>query len=252
VGIIPARYASTRLPGKPLLSQTGKPLIQHVYEQARQARALSALLVATDDRRISDAVQNFGGQAVMTDPAHRSGTDRIAEAARSIDADIVVNVQGDEPDLDPAAIDAVVKRLQEDRDIQVATAATRCWQTSRFLNPHVVKVVIDRRGRALYFSRSPIPGSKLPPAGEQLAQPFLWHLGLYAYRKPFLMQYSQLPPSALEAAEELEQLRVLEAGYAVGVVVADYRPSGIDTPEEYAEFVRQFKLKAGSWPNTSS
>ena len=243
VGIIPARYASTRLPGKPLLSQTGKPLIQHVYEQAQLARSLSAVWVATDDERILSAVRGFGGQAVMTDPAHRCGTERIAEAARSIDADVVVNVQGDEPDIDPAAIDAVVALLEREPNLEVATAATRCWDVAKFLNPHIVKAVIDCRGRALYFSRSPIPGSKLPPGGERLARPFLWHMGLYAYRKPFLMDYARLPASELEAAEELEQLRVLEAGHAIGVIVADYRPSGIDTPEEYAEFVRAYRQR---------
>jgi len=252
VGIIPARYASTRLPGKPLLSDTGKPLIQHVYEQAQQPAALSALYVATDDRRILDAVHSFGGKAVMTSPAHRCGTDRIAEAARNIDADIIVNIQGDEPDIDPAAIDAVVQLLARDPELAIATAATRCWETAQFLNPHVVKAVVDCRGRALYFSRSPIPGSKVPPATERLPQPFLWHMGLYAYRKSFLMAYAQLPDSRLEATEELEQLRALEAGHAIGVVVADYRPSGIDTPEDYAQFVHQYQHKAGPWPNTSS
>jgi len=245
VGIIPARYASTRLPGKPLLAKTGKPLIQHVYEQARQAHSLDTLCVATDDERILQTVRNFGGKAVMTDTNHVCGTDRIAEAARDIEADIIVNVQGDEPDLDPAAIDAVVELLRNDHGLQVSTAATRCWDTAKFLDPNVVKAVVDCRGHALYFSRAQIPGRKEPPKDERLPQPFLWHMGLYGYRKKFLMGFSQLPKSKLEAIEELEQLRVLEAGHKIGVIIADYRPSGIDTPEDYAEFIRQCKTKAG-------
>lgn len=241
VGIIPARYASTRLPGKPLLSQTGKPLIQHVYEQVQKARTLQRLIVATDDERIRKAVERFGGMAMLTDPAHRCGTDRIADAARSIEADIIVNIQGDEPDIDPAAIDAVVSCLARESDIPVATAATECLEVEKFLNPHVVKVVLDRRGRALYFSRSPLPGSKVPPAGTLLLRPFLWHLGLYAYRRDFLLQFPALPPSALEEAEELEQLRVLEAGHPIAVVVVSCRPGGIDTPDQYAEFVRRYQ-----------
>jgi 3-deoxy-manno-octulosonate cytidylyltransferase (CMP-KDO synthetase) len=243
--VIPARYASSRLPAKPLLDETGKTLIQHVVEAARKSTRLGRIVVATDDERILGAVSRFGGEAVMTRADHPSGTDRVAEVARGIaEASVVVNLQGDEPEISAFALDRVVGLLEHDPQAPMATLATPIQAPSVYHDPACVKVVIGRDGRALYFSRSPIPcyrdGFRLPDPETPLAY---LHLGLYAYRREFLLELSQLVPTPLERAEKLEQLRVLEHGFpmAVGIVL---EPSvGIDTPEDYRRFVERWNSR---------
>ncbi|MBF0461246.1 MAG: 3-deoxy-manno-octulosonate cytidylyltransferase [Magnetococcales bacterium] len=241
VVIIPARFASSRLPGKPLLDLGGKPMIQHVYERAMQAD-VAAVWVATDDARIFDAVVAFGGRVVMTAPDHVSGTDRVAEAARGLAATIVVNVQGDEPLLDPALINRVAAPLRADATLDMATVAHPLYDAAEANDPNVVKVVCDRRGLALYFSRLPIPfdrdrqGEATSPQG--VTAPFLRHVGLYAYRADFLQTFARLPATGLEQRERLEQLRALEYGHTIHVVVADGMTIGVDTPAD-AQRVRQ-------------
>ena len=241
VAVIPARFASTRLPGKPLLADTGKPLIQHVVEAARRARRLSRVIVATDDPRIFDAVLSFGGEAVMTRADHPTGTDRVAEVAAGLpNAEIIVNLQGDEPEVSGAALDLVASLLGDNPDAPMATLATPIHDESVYLDPACVKVVCSRAGRALYFSRSPIPRHRdgLPAAGA----PFGWlHLGLYAYRRDFLLTLGTLTPTLLETTEKLEQLRVLELGHPIAVGFVDEPGVGIDTPEDYRRFVERWK-----------
>jgi len=233
--VIPARYGSTRLPGKPLLKETGKYLIQHVVEQVAQAKSVDRILVATDDERIRRAVEEFGGEAVMTSASHRSGTDRIAEAVKDLEVEIVVNVQGDEPEIEPSAIEAVVRLLEEDAASVMSTVAFASDDAARALDPHQVKVVCDAKGDALYFSRAPIPARK-----DADARPIYWfHLGLYGYRKAFLLELSRLPPSRLEELESLEQLRALENGYRIRVGQVGRESIGIDTPEDYRRFVER-------------
>ncbi len=240
--VIPARFASSRLPGKPLLRDTGKYLIQHVYEQAAAAKAASLVVVATDDERIRRAVEGFGGNAVMTRADHPSGTDRVAEVATKLGSDIVVNVQGDEPQIEPAAIDQLAGLLAADAGADMATLATPLPDRESYLSPNVVKVVCDDRGRALYFSRSPIP---LVREGEPdlAARParFLQHLGVYAYRRPFLLALAATPPNHLEEAEKLEQLRVLGTGGTIQVGQVAHAHRGVDTPADYAAFVRAYR-----------
>jgi len=239
--IIPARYSSSRLPGKPLLAATGKYLIQHVYERACEARRASEVIVATDDERIRDAVAEFGGRVAMTRADHPSGTDRVAEVAAGLRADVVVNLQGDEPMLKANEIDLLAGLLESDSGSDMATLAVPITEKSVYLNPNVVKVVCDDRGRALYFSRSPIP---MVRDGEPdfAAKPprFLQHLGLYAYRREFLLKLAALPPHPLEEAEKLEQLRVLGTGAAIQVGLADHAHRGVDTPADYEAFVRSY------------
>lgn len=247
VAVIPARFASTRLPGKPLLADTGKPLIQHVVEAARRARRLGRVIVATDDRRILDAVAAFGGEAVMTRDDHPSGTDRVAEVAATLpDARIVVNLQGDEPEVSPEALDLVVSLLEDDPAVPMATLATPIHDEAVYRDPSCVKVVRATSGRALYFSRSSIPchrdGLPSPAPDGGLA---LLHLGLYAYRREFLLGLARLPTSPLERAEKLEQLRVLEAGHPIAVGVIEEPSIGIDTPEDYRRFVGRCRAGGG-------
>lgn len=239
VGVIPARFASTRLPGKPLLAETGRPLIQHVVEAARRARSIDRVIVATDDSRIADAVARFGGECVMTRSDHPTGTDRVAEVAAGIpDARIIVNLQGDEPEVSGHALDLVVSLLEGDPNVPMATLGTPIQSVDVYNDPSCVKVVRARNGRALYFSRASIPHyrdglSKRPPDA-----PLAYlHLGLYAYRREFLLGLASLPPSPLESAEKLEQLRVLEAGYPIAVGLIDEPSIGVDTPEDYRRFV---------------
>jgi 3-deoxy-manno-octulosonate cytidylyltransferase (CMP-KDO synthetase) len=244
VGVIPARFASTRLPGKALLSETGRPLIQHVIEAARRAQSLQRIIVATDDSRIAEAVTAIGGEVMMTRADHATGTDRVAEvAARLEGARVIVNLQGDEPEVSGLSLDRVVSLLEHDPDAPMATLATPIRDPAIYRDPSCVKVVCDRRGRALYFSRSPIPCHRdgLPPAGASGLPLGYLHLGLYAYRRQFLLGLASLPPSALEAAEKLEQLRVLEAGYPIAVGVVDEPSVGIDTPEDYQRFVARWR-----------
>ena len=242
VGIIPARFASTRLPGKPLLADTGWPLIRHVVEVARTATTLERVIVATDDERIAAAVRDFGGEVALTRGDHPTGTDRVAEVvARLPDAEVVVNIQGDEPELSPASIDTVARLLATDLDAPMATLATPIRDPAVWIDPSCVKVVAAR-GRALYFSRASIPHHRdsVPDFAAE-APPALLHLGIYAYRPAFLLGYAQLPSSPLEQAEKLEQLRVLEAGLPIALGVVAERSVGIDTPEDYRQFVERWR-----------
>ncbi|MBC7329570.1 3-deoxy-manno-octulosonate cytidylyltransferase [bacterium] len=226
IGIIPARYSATRLPGKPLANICGKPLIQYVYEQAKKSKLLEDVLVATDDERILKAVEKFGGKAVMTSPSHPSGTDRCAEVARKIDCDFVINIQGDEPLIPPEVIDKVAEALRESDEVTPMTSAATLANNEERGNSNVVKVVTDRNGIALYFSRSPIPFYRNPIA------PTLRHIGIYGYRKDFLLKFVSLPQTPLERTESLEQLRALEHGFKIKIVLVDYSPVGVDTPED--------------------
>ncbi|MBA4188758.1 MAG: 3-deoxy-manno-octulosonate cytidylyltransferase [Planctomycetaceae bacterium] len=239
--VIPARYASSRLPAKPLLRETGKFLIQHTYERATLAKCGADVIVATDDERIFDAVRSFGGRVVMTRADHVSGTDRIAEVAAHLSADIVLNVQGDEPQIEPASID-LLAGLLADPASDMATLAVPITKREAYLDPNVVKVVCDNGGRALYFSRSPIPMVRdgEPDFSVRPAQ-FLQHLGIYAYRQSFLLKIATTPPHTLELAEKLEQLRVLGTGGTIRVGVVPHAHRGIDTPADYAEFVRTYR-----------
>jgi 3-deoxy-manno-octulosonate cytidylyltransferase (CMP-KDO synthetase) len=239
--VIPARYASSRLPGKPLLRATGKYLVQHVYERACQSRA-DVVVVATDDRRIADAVESFGGRVAMTRCDHPTGTDRIAEVAEQLDADIVVNLQGDEPLIDPAALDLLPELLRCDGGADVATLAAPITSVDQYRDPHCVKVVLDGHGRALYFSRSPVPYVRDgEPDFTRRPARFLQHLGLYAYRRDFLLELAQLPPEPLEEAEKLEQLRVLAVGRRISVGTVQHAGRGVDTPADYERFVAAYR-----------
>ena len=239
--VIPARYASSRLPGKPLLKATGKYLVQHVYENACRSRA-NAVVVATDDERILHAVHSFGGQAMMTRADHPSGTDRVAEVARKLDADIIVNLQGDEPQMDPAILDVLPGLLARDAEAAMATLAVPFKTVEAWRDPNCVKVVCDEQGRALYFSRSPIPFVR-DGSPDLAARPprFLHHLGLYAYRREFLFHLASLAPQPLEELEKLEQLRVLALGYKISVGVVQHAGRGVDTPEDYERFVKGYQ-----------
>jgi 3-deoxy-manno-octulosonate cytidylyltransferase (CMP-KDO synthetase) len=239
--VIPARYASTRLPAKPLLRETGKYLIQHSYERAAEANCAADVIVATDDQRIYDAVLSFGGRVVMTRADHVSGTDRIAEVAANLDAEVILNLQGDEPQIEPAALD-LLAGLMEVQGTDMATLAVPIRDRETYLNPNVVKVVRDDRGRALYFSRSPIPMVRdgEPDFSTRPAR-FLQHLGVYAYRRDFLLKFATTPPHPLELTEKLEQLRVLGTGGTIRVGTVEHAHRGIDTPADYAEFVRTYR-----------
>ena len=242
IGIIPARYASTRFPGKPLAILGGKTVIQRVYEQA--SSVLEEAYVATDDERIFQAVEGFGGRAVMTRSDHKSGTDRIEEAAEKIgtDADVIINIQGDEPFIQPSQINTL-KQLFENTGTQIGTLGKRFESMEAAMNPNSPKIVTDLRGFALYFSRSVIPYVRGAGAEEWFSRyPYLKHLGLYAYRRHVLQEITQLPQSPLELAESLEQLRWLENGYRIRVGLTDVETVGIDTPEDLQraeEFLKQ-------------
>ena len=241
VGIVPARYASTRFPGKPLNLIAGKPLIQHVVERCQQAGALSEVIVATDDTRIWEVAQNFC-RAEMTAPNHPSGSDRIAEVAARCKCDAIVNIQGDEPLIDPAVIDAVARPLEKD---EMSTAATLIRNPEEYDNPNVVKVVVNTAGHALYFSRRTVPYLREAASrsvSEQLAAfPFLKHLGIYGYRRETLLRLVKFPVSPLESAEKLEQLRALENGIEIRVVKVDYDSVGVDVPADVARVEQLLK-----------
>lgn len=240
--VIPARLHSTRLPAKLLLDQTGKPLIQHTYESAAHARNVDGVIVATDHDEIRKTVEAFGGQAVMTSEACASGTDRVAEVAAAFpDVETFINVQGDEPEISAAAIEQVRRLLEENPGAEMSTLATPIRTLEKLHDPACVKVVVGQDGRALYFSRSPIPHVRDGFAEQLEADPpvFLQHLGIYAYRREFLLRLSQAPPSPLERLEKLEQLRVLEMGQTIVVGTTDEASIGIDTPADYAAFVRK-------------
>lgn len=243
VGIIPARYASTRFEGKALADLCGKPMIQHVYERSKQASSLDDVIVATDDKRIFDTVKNFGGQVFMTSPEHPSGTDRIGEVAESLNVKIVVNIQGDEPLIHPMMIDQVVAPFMTDASIVVSTLKRRIDSEEDYRNPNVVKVVTDDDGFALYFSRSPLPCVK---SGEWTPHLCAYrHIGLYAYTKQFLLKYIEMPPSFLERTEGLEQLRILENGYRIKVTETDCFSFGVDTIEDL-HIVRNILISQGA------
>jgi 3-deoxy-manno-octulosonate cytidylyltransferase (CMP-KDO synthetase) len=255
VAIIPARFGSTRLPGKPLSQINGKPMVQHVWERARASAAVDRVLVATDDERIAEAVRGFGGEVVMTSRAHATGTDRLAEAAAGTEAEIVVNVQGDEPMLDASFIDAMVAPLRADADLPMSTVSLPLADVEEMLSSVVVKVVSDARGDALYFSRSPIPFVRdavdMRAAAAQAVSGKLArkHVGLYAYRREALLRFASLPPAPLEQAESLEQLRALHHGMKIRVVPMEGRSGvAVDTPQDL-ERVRAI-MAGGAFPNT--
>ncbi len=226
VCIIPARYASSRFPGKPLAMIAGKPMIQRVYEGCARCPDISAVYVATDDERIAEAARGFTENVVMTGAEHRSGTDRIAEAARDIQAEVVVNVQGDEPLIRAEALSALIAPFREAPDVLMATLGTTTNDRVEIESPHTCKIVLDDEGNGLYFSRAPIPYYMKGAGG------YLRHIGLYAFRRDFLFTFAGLPPGPLEKVESLEMLRALEYGYKIKVVVGDFTSVGVDTPED--------------------
>jgi 3-deoxy-manno-octulosonate cytidylyltransferase (CMP-KDO synthetase) len=241
--LIPARYASTRFEGKALADIVGKPMVQHVYERTARASLVSEVIVATDDERIASAVRAFGGRVEMTLPSHETGTDRLAEVAARIDSDIVVNVQGDEPLIEPAMIDEAIYPLTLDNSILMGTLKTRIRTLHDFLSQNVVKVVNDKDGFALYFSRSPLPNfrdkwndlkDEAFASGRLLCYK---HVGIYVYRRAFLLQFAKMLPTYLETAEKLEQLRVLENGFRIKVVETRYESIGVDTPADLEKVV---------------
>jgi 3-deoxy-manno-octulosonate cytidylyltransferase (CMP-KDO synthetase) len=228
LGVIPARYGAQRFPGKPLAMIAGKPLVQRVYEQAAKAQSLDKLIVATEDTRVLEAVEAFGGDAMLTSPQCATGTDRVAEVARAIDCELVLNIQGDEPLMRPEMIDQLVAGMLEEPDCVMGTLARKINAPEQIANPNVVKVVIARTGNALYFSRSAIPFVR--DAGGEAT--FYKHLGIYAYRREFLLKFVELPASELEKAEKLEQLRALENGYPIRVWITPHDSIGVDRPED--------------------
>ena len=241
VGIIPARYGSTRLPAKPLVDLCGKPMIQHVYERASQASLVDEIIVATDDDRIVAAVRGFGGNAIMTPADLRSGTDRIALVAKELrHADIIVNIQGDEPLIIPAMIDEAVRPLMNDGSIVVGTVVKKIEQSEEIVNPSVVKVVLDEEHNALYFSRSPIPylRDNGPVESWHRRHTYFKHFGLYVFRRDFLLKYAQWKESTLEQMEKLEQLRILEHGFNIKATITEYDSVPVDTADD-AEKVRK-------------
>jgi len=244
---IPARYSSTRFPGKVLANDTGKYLIQHTWESAKLAKLPANVLIAADDSRILDAAESFGADCVLTNPDCKSGTDRIAEAVAGLDYDIIVNVQADEPEIDPAHIDLLAKILLDNSDAPMATLAAPFENLDQISNPNIVKVVVtsiehQASSIALYFSRSPIPYDR-QKGGLGPKEIYLRHLGIYAYRKDFLLKFTKLPQTPLEKTESLEQLRAIENGFEILVAKVEHTTDGIDTPAQYADFVkRQEKL----------
>ena len=226
VAVIPARYQSTRFPGKPLADLAGRPMIEHVYTRAATARGVDAVVVATDDDRIAEAVRGFGGIVRMTSAAHRTGLDRIAEVAADLACEIVINIQGDEPLVEPQAIAELIAPFDADARLHMTTLRCRITDLDDIDNPHVVKVVVDRHGRALYFSRSAIPFVR------DTRQPIFKHIGLYAYRRAFVRTLATLEQTPLELVESLEQLRALEHGFEIRVVDTHYNSIGVDTPED--------------------
>jgi 3-deoxy-manno-octulosonate cytidylyltransferase (CMP-KDO synthetase) len=282
VACIPARFSSTRFPGKVLAKDTGKFLIQHVYEQACQAKLIDRVIIAADDKRIVNAAKSFGAECVLTSVKHKSGTDRIAEAVADIDTDIVVNLQADEPEIDPDNIDYLARLLIETKNYEMATLAAPFQSSEQIADPNIVKVVMlscvpstalgtgvrgascekkevdsrfrgndstqyairnthDNIGKAIYFSRSPIPYDR-EKAGIGKVQQYLRHIGIYAYRKEFLLKITALPQTPLEKIEKLEQLRAIENGFNILVGKVKHTCDGIDTPQQYAEFVQRYKL----------
>lgn len=239
--IIPARYNSKRFPGKVIADLNGKPLIEHVYQRSIQAKLVDQVLIATDDKRVFDRVKEFGGRAVMTAAEHKSGTDRLAEVARDLDAEIIVNVQGDEPLIRPEMINQAIKIIKNNSDTQMSTLASPISEITAQKEDRV-KVVIDKNNYALYFSRSMVPYYR---EMNKLKQEYLQHIGLYVYRRDFLLKYTDLEPTPLEKAEALEQLRVLENGYKIKVGITDHHGPGVDSPEDLKEVSKILKNAGG-------
>jgi 3-deoxy-manno-octulosonate cytidylyltransferase (CMP-KDO synthetase) len=242
VGVIPARYASSRFPGKALADVAGKPMIQRVYERCARAERLERLYVATDDQRIFDAAKGFTDDVIMTAAEHPSGTDRVAEVAAQTDADVYVNIQGDEPLIEAAAVDAVAAPFDDDEGVQMATLARPFPPSAapELASANFCKVVVDVNGDALYFTRAMVPFRHRP----QVNLPYLKHVGIYAYRREFLLRFTTLEPTPLEAAEGLEMLRALAHGFNIRVVVGDFTSRGVDTPEDLAAVI-EYYLKDG-------
>lgn len=228
--VIPARYAAARFPGKPLAEIAGKPMIQHVFERAKKSQLAARVLVATEDERIKTAVEKAGGEAILTRPDHRTGTDRVAEVAAHVPAGIYINVQGDEPLIDPATIDGVAAAMLEDESVQLCTPCSAITQKNDIMDPNVVKVVLDFDGNGLYFSRAPIPWVR--DTGTTVAARHWKHIGIYGYRRDALLEFPTLPPGELERIEQLEQLRWLENGFHMRVVETEYDPVSVDVPAD--------------------
>ena len=255
IAVIPARYSSTRFAGKVLARDTGKFLIQHTYEQACLAKLPEKVIIAADDEKVVAAAREFGAECVLTSPEHQSGTDRIAEAVADLDVEIVINLQGDEPEIDPGNIDYLAKLLMDNPECPMATLSAEFQSGQQVADPNIVKVIVarsdadtrdegratsDEIGRAIYFSRHPIPYDR-DAAGVGDVRQYLRHLGIYAYRKQFLLEITSLPQTSLEKIEKLEQLRAIENGYPILVGKVEHTCDGIDTPEQYAEFVERCK-----------
>ena len=228
LGVIPARFSSTRFPGKVLALIAGKTMLQHVYERAARSTYLTSILIATDDDRVYSAAKNFGARVRMTRSDHLSGTDRVAEAASAVDAEIIVNIQGDEPLIDPAAIDAAILPMVHEPELVMGTLKKRIEDACEITDPNVVKVVTNHAGDAIYFSRCAIPFER----EKSVNTPYFKHIGLYAYRRTFVPIFAALPPTPLEVAESLEQLRALEHGYRIHAVLTDIESVEVDTPED--------------------
>jgi 3-deoxy-manno-octulosonate cytidylyltransferase (CMP-KDO synthetase) len=243
VAVIPARYASTRLPGKPLADLDGRPMIEHVYRRASASPLVSQVIVATDDLRVATRVREFGGKVKLTKATHETGTDRLAEVAASLDCDIVVNVQGDEPLIDPGAIGELVAPFASDRSLQMTTLYRRIHSPAELNNPNIAKVVLDRGGFALYFSRAPIPHIRDPRGGWP---PLYRHIGLYAYRRSTLLVLAGLEPTPLERAEALEQLRALEHGIRIKAIETQYESFEVNTPEDLEQVRRLLAVPTSS------
>ncbi len=247
LAVIPARYGSTRFPGKSLVLIRDKPMIQWVYERTKRSRLVTRVIVATDDERIRNAVAVFGGEAVMTSSAHPTGTDRIAEVVRSIDCDIVVNVQGDEPLIHPAMIDEAVAPLVQDPSIPMGTVCRKLEDAGEAFDPNVVKVVFNDDGFALYFSRAPIPWNRDCWAGKNflkdltLSHRMYKHIGLYVYRRDFLLDFAKMPQTPLEAVEKLEQLRALESGHRIKTTVTEHESFGVDIPGDLSKILHRLE-----------
>ncbi len=229
VGVIPARWGSTRFEGKVLKDLCGKPVIQHVYERAKKAKTLDDLIIAVDDARVMRAVEGFGGKAVLTSKSHTTGTDRLAEVVNAMDVKIIVNIQGDEPLINPLVIDELVRALQNDPTVSMATVVKKSYSEDEFKSRDVVKAVLDSKNYALYFSRSPIPSQLSPRMPDHF---FYKHLGIYAYTKDFLFTFKKQPLSYLEAHEKLEQLRAVENGYRIKAIETKFETVGVDTPAD--------------------
>ncbi len=240
VGIIPARYEATRFPGKPLFPIAGKPLIRHVYERCVKAKNLESVIVATDDERIFTAVEGFGGRVVMTRADHQNGTDRLAEVAHGLDCDIIVNVQGDEPLMDPMLIDTAVERFGSIPDFRFGSAMTPIETEEDVQNPNVVKVVVGQNNQALYFSRYPVPYRR-----KLTTLPVYQHIGFYVYSRTFVIEYSKMAQTPLEQTESLEQLRALENGIRIDMIETKYRGIGVDAPEDVARIEWELKRIGG-------